>query len=74
MTIHKPFKFIWCHIHLINILDSIELERYAQSVSMSNWNDDITRFLMKAIDIRKEELRTNVNNCMVWQEDLTEIA
>lgn len=64
MITDKTWKFYWYHVHLINILDSSELERYAQSVSMSNWHEDITRFIMKAIDIRQDELRNNPHDAL----------
>jgi hypothetical protein len=71
VTIHKPWKFIWVHIHLINILDRSELERYAQSVSMSNWHEDIIRFLMKAIDIRKSELHNNIKDALAVSSSIS---
>ena len=74
MTITKTWKFIWCHIHLINILSKEELDRYAQSVSFSDWHDDIKRLLMRAIEIRRQDLTPTNINCMVWQEELTEVS
>ena len=71
MTIHKPWKFVWVHIHLINILDRSELERYAQSVSMSNWHEDIRRFIMKAIDIRQDELHINTHDALAVSSSIS---
>jgi hypothetical protein len=76
MITDKTFKFYWCHIHLIQELTQEELNRYSNSISMSNFPSSVIKLLYKAIERRRKEAlkAINIENAMVVQEELSEVS
>lgn len=69
----KTYKFYWVHIHLIQKLTLEELSRYCESISMSNFPSGIISLLLKAVDMRRDELSKNflgVEHSEVALEDI----
>ena len=53
---HKTFRFYWVHINLIQKLDTDQLNKYSESISLSGWANETSKYLFEAINIRKQEL------------------
>lgn len=53
---NKTFRFYWVHINLIQKLDTDQLNKYSESISLSEWANPTTEHLYEAIEIRKVEL------------------
>jgi len=74
MTDKEKLELLRDQLIRIQDLTPYRLEAYAQQVNLSTWPDDVKKWLMKAVDVRAEEVLSDVHDFMVVQEELTEIA
>lgn len=74
MTNQEKVELLRDQLIRIQDLTPYRLEAYAQQVNLSTWPDDVKKWLMKAVDVRAEEVLSDIHSVMVEQEQLTEIA
>lgn len=74
MTNNEKLELLKDQLIRIQDLTPYRLEAYAQSVNLSTWPDDVKKWLMKAVDIRAEEVLSDIHSVLVEQEELSEVS
>lgn len=76
MTNQEKLTLLKDQLQRIQNLPAHKLDQYLQQVYLNGWEQDITSWLNKAVEIRRKEVFKNIKieDAMVVQEELSEVS